>query len=221
MSCPEKYVLKHSKRQKRFQQLVKKMVNECVEEKRRSTHKRGATSRYAATSRSMAEIVPKFDPDSKDSNVIAWLSKIDQLGVIHDWDDYEKCCYMQSRLAGEAKEWFNRLENYDLKWNEWKAALERVFPRLQDYAELLEELVKRKKMGNETMSHYYRAKLAMIHRCRLDDEAALSVIIKGLPVELQANARAYQCNDPADLYAGFLASLEHYQELSTSRTRDR
>lgn len=156
------------------------------------------------------DIVPIFDPDDKSSTVTGWLQKIDQLGEIHGWSDYHKTAYMQQKLRGSARSWFNRLDDYKKSWDEWKIALTRAFPRCVDYATVLEDLVNRKKRSNETMTHYYHEKLSLIQQCRLDNDAAISCIIRGLPLELQANARAFQCSTTDELYAGFIAPLENY-----------
>lgn len=157
------------------------------------------------------DIVAVFDPDNNSTTADGWLQKIDQLGDVHGWTDYEKSSYMQMKLRGTAKDWFDRLTSYDKTWQEWKAALVLAFPRHTDYATVLEELVQRKKRSDETMTHYYHAKLAFIQQCRLDDMAAISCIINGLPLELQPNARAYQCDHPDQLYANFISPLENYR----------
>jgi hypothetical protein len=118
---------------------------------------------------------------------------------------------MQLRLKGAARDWFNRLTGYDKTWEEWKALLQHAFPRCVDYATTLEELVARKKLPNESMTTYYHAKLSLIRQCRLDNEATLSCLIKGLPLDLQSNARAFQCHTPDKLYAGLLAPLDNYE----------
>ena len=164
--------------------------------------------------RAGAELIELFDPESRDSNVDRWLNKIDQLGRIHDWTDYERTHFMQLKLAGPAKAWFHRLDEYDRSWAEWKNALRRAFPRRHDFAEMVEELVARKKIATETMTQYFHAKLALCERCRFTGKEALSFIIRGLPLELQANARAFKCRTADELYSGFLADLDHYQETS-------
>jgi hypothetical protein len=139
------------------------------------------------------EIIPWFDPENQSCLVTSWV------------------CYMQLRLKGAARDLFNRLTDYDKTWEEWKALLQHAFPRCVDYATPLEELVARKKLPNESMTTYYHAKLSLIRQCRLDNEATLSCLIKGLPLDLQSNARAFQCHTPDELYAGFLAPLDNYE----------
>ncbi|XP_069686310.1 uncharacterized protein [Periplaneta americana] len=162
--------------------------------------------------RAGGELVDAFDPDDRDCNVDRWLNKIDQLGSIHDWREYERLWIMQAKLRGAAKVWFNRLEGYDLSWSEWKNALRRAFPWQHDFGESLEELVARRKLPDESMTKYYYAKLALCERCKITGENAISCIIRGLPYELQANALAFKCKTPWELYSVFLSTLDRYQE---------
>jgi hypothetical protein len=107
----------------------------------------------------IGEIIPWFDPENQSCVVTSWVQKIEQLGAIHRWSDYEKICYMQLRLKGAARDWFNRLTDYDKTWEEWKALLQHAFPRCVDYATTLEELVARKKLPNAPKIHPVGGKL--------------------------------------------------------------
>lgn len=86
-------------------------------------------------------IIPLFDPNDKENNVYMWLKKINQLGDIYGWDDSKRAYYMQARLDGAARKWYNRLDNYDFTWEQWQDLLKRTFPRMFEYSEILEELI--------------------------------------------------------------------------------
>ena len=75
-------------------------------------------------------------------------------------------------------------------------------------AEMVDQMVARKKMPAEMMQ-YFHAKLALCERCCSMGEV-LS-IIRGLPLELQANARVFKCRMADELYSGFLNVLDHYK----------
>lgn len=165
-----------------------------------------------------AEVIPKFRPDDKASNVTGWLHKIDQLGDVYGWDSKDRQFIMQIRLRGSAREWYDDLETYDLTWEEWKEALQIAFPRSTDYVNKLEEMLARTKTESETMTKYYHAKLSLLKKCNIVGEAAISCIIRGLPMELRANAKAYQCDKPETLYYGYLSSLENYKRVETVST---
>lgn len=164
------------------------------------------------------KLIPDFDPENRDMNVKSWITKIEQLGDIYNWSNEIKSFNLQSKLQGQARVWFNRLDSYDHSWEEWKSMLIKAFPRCHDYATLLDELVSRKKMSNETMTKYYQEKLAMCYRCQLSEQATISCIIRGLPHELKVNAQAFQCSSPDEFYEGFLAAFDSYQTGTQTRT---
>lgn len=161
-----------------------------------------------------ASLIPEFDPDSEDCTVKAWLKKIEQLGEIHGWDDKTKSFHLQDKLKGQARKWYNRLDDYDYEWNEWKQLLLRAFPKHRDYANMLEEMSNRKKLPSESMTKYYQEKVALCFRCKLSDNATVSCVIRGLPQSLQSNAKAFQCDRPDELYEGFLSSFDDYRAPS-------
>ncbi|KXZ75922.1 hypothetical protein TcasGA2_TC031710 [Tribolium castaneum] len=168
-----------------------------------------------------AEIVDYFDPDDADCNIERWLAKIDQLGQVHGWSELEKAGIMQSRLMGAAKAWFNHLGEYNLTWDSWKARLRMAFPRRQDFAITLEELVQRQKLPGEVMTKYYHEKLALCDRVGISGENAVAVIIRGLPKELRANAYATRSTTPEALYNNFLVGLEFYEYRGATAKAER
>lgn len=173
------------------------------EECQRSTKKRRITHLDA-------EIIPKFDPGKKSTNVRGWLHKIDQLGDLYDWEERDKIFVMQTRLRGAAREWYDDLDDYDATWTLWKDKLTKAFPRSTDFVDRLEEMLARVKNNSETMTRYYHDKISLMKKCDIDGENAISCLIRGLPTELRANAKACCSKTPDDLYYGFLSSLENY-----------
>lgn len=202
---------------------VKKIIEKKVDEAmRKSLYNDEEVLRIGFNKlRNTEKLVPDFDPENRDLNVKSFINKIEQLGVIYRWNDETKSFILQSKLQGQARLWFNRLDSYDRSWEEWKTMIVRAFPRYHDYASLLDELMARNKLPTESMTKYYQEKLAMCFRCQLSDQAAVSCIVRGLPQELQANAQAYQCSTPDELYEGFLSAFDTYQtnsyKMHTSR----
>lgn len=165
------------------------------------------------------EVIPKFDPARKNVNVIGWLHKIDQLGDIYNWEERDRVFVMQTRLRGAARDWYDDLEDYSATWDTWKEWLTKAFPRTTDFVDRLEEMLARHK-GNETMTRYYHDKISLMKKCGLDGENAMSCLIRGLPVELRANAKACGYKTPEELYYGFLSSLENYGAEKNRRSSD-
>ncbi|XP_050563203.1 uncharacterized protein LOC126912890 [Spodoptera frugiperda] len=166
-----------------------------------------------------AEVIPKFRPEDSNSNVMGWLHKIDQLGDIYGWDDTDRIFIMQLRLRGSARDWYEDLEEYNMSWEEWKNTLHTAFPRSTDYADKLERMLARTKEDKETMTKYYHEKLSLLRKCNIYGENAISCIIRGLPLELRANAKAYSCETPEQLYYGYLSALENLKPVVSTSTR--
>lgn len=186
--------------------LLENEVDRAIRDLDKDTTSSGRVKNHRA-----ASLIPEFDPEGEDCTVSAWLKKIDQLGDIHDWNDKIKAFHLQDKLRGQARKWYNRLEEYDYSWNEWKQMLLRAFPKHRDYSTLLDEMMQRKKLPHETMTKYYQDKVSMCFRCKLSDSASVSCIIRGLPSSLQPNARAFQCERPDELYEAFLCALDDYK----------
>lgn len=167
-----------------------------------------------------AALIPKFTPGPKSLTVKLWLNKIDQLGQIYDWNDSDKIYVMHMRLRGSAREWYENLDDYDLNWEEWKIALERAFPMAIDFVDLLEKMLARRKRDEETMTTYFHEKLSFTKKCKLDEEGSISCIIRGLPNELRANAKAFRCDTAEELYYGYLSSLENYKKVEAGAARN-
>lgn len=164
-----------------------------------------------------AEVIPKFRPDEKTSNVIGWLNKIDQLGDVYGWNNKDRQFIMQIRLRGSARDWYDDLEDYSLSWDGWKEALRTAFPRSTDFADRLEQMMARNKVNSESMTKFYHEKLSLLKKCNIQGEDAISCIIRGLPHELRANAKAYKCDTPEQLYYGYLSSLENYKQVEATQ----
>lgn len=119
---------------------------------------------------------------------------------------------MQAKLKGGARAWFNRLDDYNMEWGEWRSALATAFPWQHDYATLLNEMLARKKKPNESMTGYYHAKLRLIERCEIRSADAVSCLIDGLPPAVRGNARAFGGKTVGELFSGFLSTLDRYRE---------
>ncbi|CAH0725927.1 unnamed protein product, partial [Brenthis ino] len=115
---------------------------------------------------------------------------------------------MQSRLGGMARIWHSSLPRYDLSWEEWKNEFMKAFPSIIDYPESLRVMLSRRKTLNETMTHYFYQKNAMLTKLEISGDKAVACIIDGLPAFLRAPARAGNYKTPTDLHASFLCVME-------------
>ncbi|XP_031329824.1 uncharacterized protein LOC116160702 [Photinus pyralis] len=158
------------------------------------------------------DLVEPFDPDAKEASISRWVSRLDMLAEMHGWSGKQKVLASQARLDGAAKRWFHRLDHINFEWPEWCDRLKAAFPMRTNFGELIEELANRRKRSGETMTEYYRDKLALCVRAGISGENAVSCIIHGLPETYRANAYAAKCASPEALYNDLLAGLESCRE---------
>ncbi|KAJ8909727.1 hypothetical protein NQ315_014378 [Exocentrus adspersus] len=168
------------------------------------------------------DVVDCFDPEDPDSHIVRWLHQIDQLGIIYGWTSYEWASIAQAKLVGAARRWFHQLDDFDLSWEQWKEKLRAAFPRRRDFADMLQEMMYRRKLPTESMTTYYHTKLALCSRVDISGIEAVSCIISGFPANLKANVQAARCQTPEVVYDSFLAGLETYRgEGAHRRLRSR
>lgn len=148
-----------------------------------------------------SECIPDFAPGNANLSCSKWLEKIEQLGVIYQWNDSFKIFNMQSRLAGMAGKWYDNLRSYQMNWSEWKELSLKTFPDHQDFAEMLRKVLNRQKSPKESSERYYFEKTELLTGCDITGKKAVSCLIYGiLDTNIQAGARAgrYEQPDPGD-----------------------
>lgn len=165
------------------------------------------------------DIVPLFDPEKSNLTAANWLHKIEQLADIHKWDDTTKSYFMQSKLTGIAKIWYNSLHDYSKSWQEWKQAVSEAFPSHEYFIDNIKKMVERKKNKNETMMHYFYSKCILVRKCEISDVNAVSCIIDGLPLSLQGAAKSGNYNTPEELFQGFLSKIEY--DIGTEKEKEK
>lgn len=158
------------------------------------------------------KVLKEFDPDDPTCEIDNWLHQIDEHADKYGWSHYERAAFMQTKLVGGARDWWQRLDSYDLTWEEWKVLLIKVFSQHVDFGAMIYELATRCKLPNESISHYFNAKLALCEKCGIDGTKAVSCILHGLPEELRMKGYSYGCETPEALYSMFLAEQGTYQE---------
>jgi hypothetical protein len=195
-------------KKRRIEEIITKKVEEVLNRIHPSTSQPEPPPRASTHNLKAAEIIPLFDPETSEITSGNWLSKIDQLGFIYGWDDEAKSFYMQAKLAGIARLWYNGLKEYNKTWDDWKQALLDAFPSHEYFIDNLKKLLARKKLSNETMMNYYYSKCSVIRQCEISDSNAVSCVIDGLPAEFQGTAKSGNFKNPEDLYKGFLCKID-------------
>ncbi|XP_063385849.1 uncharacterized protein LOC134671914 [Cydia fagiglandana] len=171
-------------------------------------------------------VVPEFDPMSKEQTVLAWLTKVEECAEIYGWDDKATIHYALPKLSGVAKTWYQGLPTLLFTWPEWKKKLIESFPCREDYAELLTEMLEKKVKYGESLEHYYYAKINLLNRCKITGKEAVDCIVYGIEDRaIKVGAQAAQFKEPSQVLKYFrtvkVANVRNNNELSQKKISDR
>lgn len=174
-------------------------------------------NRPSTSSISRGDAIPYFDPEDSFQEINIWCNKIEELRDVFHWSEDAMIYHALSKLKGLAETWYRSLESVKYSWVEWKEKLNRAFPSTRDYAEKVEEMMKRRKGYSETYTRYYFEKLSLINSCgNISGQQAVSCIIHGLPDDhVKTSARAGSYASPEDLFT-YLRTLTN----NSSRPKD-
>lgn len=126
------------------------------------------------------DMAPDFDPEDRTVTSETWCRKMDDLKVIFNWSDESTIYFAASKLRGVANAWYNGLPNRQYIWAEFKDKLQSAFPSKRNYYELLQQMMARRKLGNEKYVTYYYDKLSLLKACNITGEDAVSCIVAGI-----------------------------------------
>lgn len=154
------------------------------------------------------ECIPEFTHGNPNLSSSKWIEKIEQLGAINNWDEPTTIFYMQTRLGGLARRWYDNLPSYQLTWTEGTELILKAFPDLQDFATLLRKVVNRCKVPTESWERYYFVKIKLLNACEISGKKGVSCIINGInDSSIQASAKAGRYETSNALYAEYLSTL--------------
>lgn len=165
-------------------------------------------------------ILPEFDPSTKNQRMDVWIRKVNECASVYGWDDRTTIHFSMQKLQGLAKIWYQSLNTILYTWSEWQEKLLKAFPSEQNYGQSLEEMLKRKSRYNEPIENYFYEKLALINQCEITGKRAVDCIIHGLSDKtIKSSAIALRCTEPDQLLQFLLSNKEHSHQLSF-RSRD-
>lgn len=145
-------------------------------------------------------ILPNFDPSSKNQRISTWLKKVNECALVYGWDDKTTIHFAMQKLQGLAKIWYESLDTILYSWQEWQDKLISAFPCDQNYGQLLEDMLRRKSKFNESIEVYYYEKLALLNQCDIRGKRAVDCIIHGISDRtMKSSALALRCSNPDQL----------------------
>lgn len=159
-------------------------------------------------------VIPEFDPMTKEQTVLTWLTKVEECATIYQWDDREIIHYALPKLSGVAKTWYQGLTTVLFSWNEWKTKLIESFPCREDYAELLTEMLAKRVKYGDSLEKYYYAKVNLLNRCKIHGKSAVDCILYGVDDRaVKVGAQAAQFSKPEQV-------LQYFKTVKVGQNRD-
>ncbi|RVE45711.1 hypothetical protein evm_009619 [Chilo suppressalis] len=159
--------------------------------------------------------VPEFDPANKEQNIESWITKVEECSILYKWSETQMIHYALPKLVGVAKVWYQGLPSLNFSWSEWKETLIKTFPTVQNYAQLLHEMLERKPRHNESLETYFYHKINLLNRCGITGKRAVDCIIYGLDDRgMRLGAQAANYLQPEDL-------LTYFKSIKTEDPKDR
>lgn len=167
-------------------------------------------------------ILPDFDPSSKNQRVDIWLRKVNECATVYGWDERTTIHFAMQKLQGLAKNWYESLNSILFTWVEWQEKLINAFPCEQNYGQSLEEMLKRRSRYSEPIEVYFYDKLALLNQCEIEGKRAVDCIIHGLSDKsLKSSALALRCTHPDQLLQFLISNKETTQFLDRSNFKNK
>lgn len=165
-------------------------------------------------------VIPEFDPMTKEQTILTWLNKVEECADIYNWDDREIIHYSLPKLCGLARSWYRALDSMKYSWPEWKKLLIENFPCREDYAELLTEMLNKRVRYGESLEHYYYAKINLLNRCKISGRQAVDCLIHGVDDRtVKIGAQSAQFSQPDQVLKYFRSVKVGYAKESSDSAR--
>lgn len=145
-------------------------------------------------------IIPVFDPSQKNQRIENWLAKVNQCAHIYHWSDEQTAHYALPKLGGNARKWYEGLQNILLTWPEWQEKLTKAFPSESNYGALLTDMLERRMRIGESIDEYYYDKMILLNACDISKKRAVDCLIHGIDDRMiRASASSARFQEPEDL----------------------
>ncbi|XP_063624953.1 uncharacterized protein LOC134796705 [Cydia splendana] len=167
-------------------------------------------------------VIPDFDPLSREQPITVWLSKVDECAEMYKWNDRQTIHYALPKLTGHAKLWYQGLPSLKRTWPEWKVLLAESFPATENYADLLTEMLAKRARFGESLELYYFSKINLLNRCKIFGREAIDCIIHGVDDRgVRVGAQAAHFEKTEQVLQFFKTIKVQNKENSTDLKKDR
>lgn len=165
-------------------------------------------------------ILPEFDPSTKNQRMDVWLKKVNECASVYGWDERTTIHFSMQKLQGLAKTWYQSLTTILYSWTEWQDKLLKAFPCEQNYGQSLEDMLRRRSRFGEPIENYFYEKLALLNQCEISGKRAVDCIIHGLTDRTaKSSALALRCSEPDQLLQFLLSNKDNFNQ-NTARNKN-
>ncbi|XP_047989268.1 uncharacterized protein LOC125228655 [Leguminivora glycinivorella] len=167
-------------------------------------------------------VIPDFDPLSREQPITVWLSKVDECAEMYKWNDRQTIHYALPKLTGHAKLWYQGLPSLKRTWPEWKVLLTESFPATENYADLLTEMLAKRARFGDSLELYYFSKVNLLNRCKIFGREAIDCIIHGVDDRgVRVGAQAAHFEKTEQILQFFKTVKVQTKENATDLRKDR
>ena len=151
--------------------------------------------------------IPFFTGDDK-VPIKRWITEFENTNTLLRWNDLRMVIYGKKMLRGSAKQ-FIALESGLTSWAEFKKRMIKEFQIEVNSATIHAQLLKRKRLANETPRQYVCAIHNTANQGFVEDEALIQYIIDGIPDDESNKQILYNARNLTELKK----SLEIYDRM--------
>lgn len=161
----------------------------------------------------LGNVIPEFDPMVKGQTIYMWLNKVDDCARLYNWCDAQVIHYALPKLTGVARTWYQALPSMSFSWPEWKNKLIDSFPSIDDYAQLLTDMLSKQVKYNESLELYYYSKINLLNRCEIFGKRAVDCLLYGVEDRsLRLGAKAAKFQEPEQVLKYFQSIKQQSRE---------
>ncbi|XP_055905956.1 uncharacterized protein LOC129941366 [Eupeodes corollae] len=151
--------------------------------------------------REIADTIPSFSPsDITSMSAEAWVTRVENLRKVYEWEEKLLLMAAASKLIGPAKFWWDTLQESTISWEQLASGLKLNFPNRYNELEIHQELIKRVRRPDENIESYCFEVNMLGKRINLTEKSITQYILTGLnDREMSANLAASSFKDIPDL----------------------
>lgn len=130
--------------------------------------------------RDVHEALPKFDPVTAEVTIQDWINKIEEFGILYNWDDVAIQHYALIQLTGVARKWRDSLPARSRTWRQWKELLIEAFPFEESALRRRLDAQNYKRKQGQNMTEYFYEKLSLCNKASMGDQEIIEWLILGI-----------------------------------------